>query len=110
MKTVFPNYSSLLKAHIDYLLMSGLLMVFFLLFAQLQVSAPHVVLVAMSVGSLMNPVGFLALAMKPDLRQTPASPLGATMILSFTLTTIGYTGAAWYVAQAAFARLTVPTS
>ncbi len=100
-KKLFPNYQYLLKAHIDYLLMTGLLLIFYLLFASFGVSPSHAVLVAMSVGSLMNPVGFLALAIKPDIRQTPTSPFGAVMAGSFTLTTFGYLGAAWYVAHAA---------
>jgi len=54
----------------------------------------------MSVGSMGNPSGFLALALKPDLPQKPATPFGAVMVLSFTVTTIGYGGAAWYVAHA----------
>jgi hypothetical protein len=37
MKRLFPNYQSLLKAHMDYLLMTGLLMIFYLLFAQFHV-------------------------------------------------------------------------
>jgi hypothetical protein len=59
------------------------------------------VLVAMSIGSFMNPVGFLILAVKPDTRQQPSSPFGVLMAGSFTLTTIGYAGAAWYVGRAA---------
>ena len=88
MKKVFPSYQQLLKAHMDYLLMSGLLMIFYLLFANFRVSVSPVILVAMSVGSLMNPVGFLALAIKPDIRQHPTSAFGGLMAGSFTLTTI----------------------
>ena len=33
MRKLFPGVPNLLKAHIDYLLMTGLLMIFFLLFA-----------------------------------------------------------------------------
>src|SRR5580765_9048990 len=95
MKRLFPNYQYLLKAHIDYLLMTGLLMIFFLLFNHFQVSPSPLVVFAMSVGSFMTPVGFIALAIKPDLRQQPTSPFGAVMAGSFTLTTIGYAGAAW---------------
>ena len=102
MKKVFPNYQNLLKAHIDYLLMTGLLMIFFLLFNHFRVSPSPLVVVAMSVGSFMNPVGFIALAMKPTLRQQPNSPFGAVMATSFTLTTIGYAGAAWSIGVAAF--------
>ena len=87
------------------LLMTGLLMVFYLLFAQLHVSASPVILAAMCLGSLGNPVGFLALAVKPNLRQHPTSPFGAAMTVSFALTTVGYAGAAWSVGQAALLAL-----
>jgi len=101
MKALFPNYQYLLKAHMDYLLMTGLLLIFFLLFDHFGLSPSPVILGAMSLGSLMNPVGFLALAMKPNLRQHPTSPFGAVMACSFTLTTVGYVGAAWSVGRAA---------
>jgi hypothetical protein len=59
------------------------------------------VLLAMSIGSLLNPSGFLALAIEPNLRQHPSSPFSVIMACSFVLTTLGYIGAAWYVARAA---------
>lgn len=101
LKTLFPHYQYLLKSHIDYLLMTGLLMVFYLLFAHFRVSPSPLVLVAMCIGSLLNPFGFLVLAVKPNLRQHPSTPFGAIMAASFVLTTIGYVSAAWYVARAA---------
>ena len=101
LKKLFPSYQYLLKSHIDYLLMTGLLMVFFLLFAHFRVSPSPVILLAMSIGSLLNPFGFLVLAIKPNLRQHPSTPFGAIMAGSVVLTTIGYLGAAWYVARAA---------
>jgi hypothetical protein len=58
-RKLFPSVPNLLKAHIDYLLTTGLLMIFYLLFAHFRLSVSPVILVAMSVGSLMNPVGFL---------------------------------------------------
>jgi hypothetical protein len=100
MKALFPGYQNLLKAHIDYLLMTGLLMIFFLLFTQFAVSPPLAIVVPMCIGSLMNPLGFLALALKPNLRQHPTSPFGIVMTGSFALTTIGYGGAVWLVAKA----------
>ena len=101
LKKLFPSYQYLLKSHIDYLLMTGLLMVFFLLFAHFRVSPSWAILLAMCIGSLLNPFGFLVLAMKPNLRQHPSTPFGAIMAGSFVLTTIGYVGAAWHVARAA---------
>ena len=105
MKRLFPNYQNLLKAHLDYLMMTGLLMIFFLLFNHFGVSPSRLVVLAMSVGSFMNPVGFILLAIKPGLSQQPTSPFGAVMAGSFTLTTIGYTGAAWSIGQAALRAL-----
>ena len=101
LKKLFPSYQYLLKSHIDYLLMTGLLMVFFLLFDHFRLSPPSVVLLAMTIGSLLNPFGFFVLAIKPGLRQHPSTPFGAIMSGSFLLTTIGYFGAAWSVARAA---------
>jgi hypothetical protein len=101
MKRVFPNYQYLLKAHIDYLMMTGLLMIFFLLFNYFDASPSPLIVFGMCAGSFMNPIGFIALAIKPTLRQQPNSPFGAVMAISFTLTTIGYAGAAWSIGLAA---------
>ena len=100
MKRWFPSYQYLLKAHIDYLMMTGLLFIFFLLFAHFRLTPPPLIVNAMSVGSLVNPAAFLALAIKPDLPQRPASVFGATVSCGFVVTTIGYGGAAWVVARA----------
>ena len=99
-KRCFPNPQYLLKAHLDFLMMTGLLFVFFLVFEHLRLIATTMAIGGVSVGSMGNPSGFLALALKPDLPQKPATPFGAVMVLSFTATTVGYGGAAWYVAHA----------
>jgi hypothetical protein len=100
MKRWFPSYQYLLKSHIDYLMMTGLLFIFFLLFTHFQVTPPALIVVGMCVGSLVNPGAFLALAIKPDLPQRPASVFGAMVSCGFVVTTIGYGGAAWVVARA----------
>ena len=61
MKKWFPSYQYLLKSHIDYLMMTGLLFIFFLLFTHFQVAPPALIVVGMCVGSLVNPAAFLAL-------------------------------------------------
>jgi len=48
-------------------------------------------------------LGFLALAIKPDLPQRPTSLFGAIMVSSFVMTTLGYGGAAWILARAVMA-------
>jgi len=99
-KRCVPSPQYLLKAHLDFLMMTGLLFVFFLLFEHLRLTPPMSIVVAMSIGSMGNPSGFLALALKPDLPQKPATLFGGLMVLSFTSTTVGYGGAAWCVAHA----------
>jgi len=103
----FPSYPYLLKAHLDFLMMAGLLYLFFLLFEHLRLAPPSLVVASMSVGSLTNPAGFVALALKPDLPQRPTSPFGALMVLSFAVSTVGYGGAAWCVARAVVHSLPV---
>lgn len=100
-KSVFPGYQYLLKSHIDFILMAGLLFIFFLLFQHFGLNVPPFVIVCMCVGSVLNPSGFLALAVKPDLPQKPTTFFGALMSLSFVTTTVGYVGASWLVACAA---------
>jgi hypothetical protein len=105
MKRMLPGYQNVLKAHLDYLMMTGLLLIFFLLFNHFRVSPSPVVLAGMCLGSLMNPVGFIALAINPAIRQQPASPFGVVMAGSFTMTTIGYAGAALVIGEAALRAL-----
>ena len=81
-KRCIPNPQYLLKAHLDFLMMTGLLFVFFLVFEHLRLTPPRAIVAAMSIGSIGNPSGFLALALKPDLPQQPATPFGALMVLS----------------------------
>lgn len=101
-KRVFVNYGYLLKSHIDYLMMTGLLAIVYLLLAHYSLAAPAWLVAAACIGSLLNPLGFLILAVKPDLPQKPTHPFGALMSLSFVLTTAGYLGAAWLIANAAW--------
>ncbi len=101
-RKLFLSVPNLLKAHIDYLLMTGLLMVFYLLFAHFPLSVSPVILVAMSVGSLMNPLGFLTLRSSQTFDKT-YQPLRRPR--GRTLTTIGYAGAAWSGGRAAVLTL-----
>lgn len=103
MKRLFPDSQQLLRSHIDYLMMTGLLFVTYLLFAHFGVKPAAAVLVAMSFGSVMNPAAFLALAINPKLGQGSGGAFKALVATSFVATTFGYGGAAWYVARAALA-------
>ncbi|HEV7731824.1 MAG TPA: hypothetical protein VGR62_06665 [Candidatus Binatia bacterium] len=100
MKRLFPDSQQLLRSHIDYLMMTGLLFISYLMFRQLDVVPPALVLAAMCIGSILNPAAFLALAIKPSLGKATGGPFGGIVALSFVCTTVGYLGAAWTIAGA----------
>ena len=90
MKTLFPNHQYLLKAHIDYLLMTGLLMIFFLLFNRFRVSPSPVVVFTMSIGSFMRPAkadmrGCQLDAHPPSGNATAASNSRVMVAVSFSI-------------------------
>lgn len=102
MQRAFPDSQSLLKSHIDYLLMAGLLFIAYLMFESLGVVPPSTVLVAMCAGSVLNPAAFLALAVNPRLPRDPTSAFGVLVAIGFVLTTVGYGGAVWSIGRAAW--------
>lgn len=100
MKKLFPNTPYLLKSHIDFLLMTLFLFVFYLMFSHFNISPPTFILWAICIGSIANPMGFFALAIKPTLPQTPTSLFGILMTGSFIFTTIGYLGSIVLIGRA----------
>lgn len=96
-----PGRDDLLKSHIDYLLMSMLLYLFYLLFSHFQLHVPPLLLAVMLFGSLGNPLLFLLRAMRPVWKEAPSVRFRVLMGISCLLTTLGYAGGAGLVASAA---------
>lgn len=86
--------ADVVRAHIDYLMMSQFLFIFFLLLRQYSVEPPIWAVAASCFGAFANPLGFLArgLTPKPDpalaLAAEPHFPIPA--IVTFSATTIGF--------------------
>ena len=86
--------ADIIRAHIDYLMMSQFLFIFFLLFKQFAIKAPAWVVFACCFGAFFNPLAFLnrGFSPKPDpallIGVEPHFPLMAGV--SFTLTTVGF--------------------
>ena len=91
------NDESLLKAHIDYLLMALLLYVFSLL----EPVQPQWIQFAMAVGAFTNPLLFVLLAIRPTMSRAATAPAGIFATVSFLVTTVGFGGGAILVARAA---------
>lgn len=84
---IFKDTDRLLSAHLDFLMMTMLLLGFY----HLKIPFPPAARWGMAIGSITNPTVFLIQAMSPTL----ASPLFLVFIYtSITVTTVGYALAA----------------
>jgi len=88
-----PRRPDLIRAHIDYLMMSQFLFIFFILFRQFSIKPPLWVVGACCFGAFFNPLAFLLRALTPinpagDVPVEPHFPIQAAV--SFTLTTAGF--------------------
>ncbi len=87
--------ADIVRAHIDYLMMSQFLFIFFLLLRQYSVEPPIWAVAASCFGAFANPLGFLARGLTPKppdaalaLAAEPHFPVPA--IITFSATTIGF--------------------
>jgi hypothetical protein len=96
--------SDVIKAHIDFLMMSQFLFIFAFLFRQYDIAPPRWVIGASCVGAFLNPLSFLMRGLHPKVDPTtiiePHFPLKAAV--SFSLVTVGFLVSAGLVAFAAW--------
>lgn len=97
-----PGTQDLLKSHIDYLMMSQFLFIFYMLYGHFQIKPAGFIIFCMCVGSFGNALLFLIRAMNPSLKNEMTVPFRLSMTLSCSMTTIGYFSGAWLVANAAW--------
>lgn len=90
LKRCFPATNQLIRSHIDYLLMTGLLVVTHYMVELNQVILPTFIVFLTCAGALYNPFGFFVLAIKPSLSQTNTTFEKARVLIGFLPATIGY--------------------
>ncbi len=90
LKRIFPATHQLIRAHIDYLLMFGLLVISYFLSTHLELALPAWAIVLLCLGSLYNPFGFIVLAMKPKMANPETAAEKARILIGFLPATIGY--------------------
>lgn len=100
-----PGMQDLLKSHIDYLMMSLFLLVFYMLFNHFQLKPTGFIIFCMCVGSFANALLFLIRAINPSLKEVMTVPFRLGMTVSCSMTTLGYVSGAWLVASAAWALI-----
>jgi hypothetical protein len=84
-----PNYTMLVKSHVDYLMMATLLLAIYAVLAVLDARLHPVFVVCVCAGALLNPFGFIPAA----LGVAPSRYLWIQNHVSFVLTTVGFLGA-----------------
>jgi hypothetical protein len=90
LKRIFPATHQLIRAHIDYLLMFGLLVITYFLSTHLELVLPMWVIALLCLGSLYNPFGFIILAMKPKMANPETTAEKARILIGFLPATLGY--------------------
>ncbi len=90
LKKIFVAPHQLIRAHIDYLLMSLLLVMSFYLAERFVLELPVSIIVLVCVGALYNPFGFIVLAMKPAMANPETLTDKLRILLGFLPATIGY--------------------
>ena len=68
-KRIFKNYKDLVRSHVDYLIMSALIMALYLVVREMSLQVPDLILWLLFIGALYNPFGFILQAIKPDIAE-----------------------------------------
>lgn len=91
---LFSSSRELIRAHIDFLLMSFLLMLFWIISHLMGIALPHLLTVLLLFGTFFNAAGFLVLAVKPEMEKYAFSYSGIFYTIVFVCTT---SGCIWFI-------------
>lgn len=90
LKSLFKAPFQLIRAHIDYLLMSLLLVLCFYLNERLNLDLPAFIIALLCLGALYNPLGFIVLAIKPQMANPETRADQIRILLGFVPATMGF--------------------
>lgn len=104
LRKIFPSPHQLIRSHVDYCIMAGLLGLFYVATQALGIVLPTVIVVLICVGAVYNPFPFVLIAMQPDPeagRKNMTRGTGLMVCFGFLPVTIGF----GYTAFAILAKL-----
>lgn len=102
---MFPNYRDLVRSHVDYLIMTGIIFATFLVLNYYAINLPVLACWLIFIGALYNPFGFILQAIKPDIVESGGMVTKAGTVIGFLPLTIGLTWAALEIILLAVANL-----
>ncbi|WP_299771522.1 hypothetical protein [uncultured Pseudoteredinibacter sp.] len=91
-KKIFPSPHQLIRSHVDYCIMAGLLGLFYVAVQSLNITLPTIIIALACIGAIYNPSPFIIMAMKkPDeLRGGITRKTGVFICIGVMPVTIGY--------------------
>ena len=90
LKKIFPATHNLIRSHVDYLMMTSLLIVSYFVCLHLSIVLPKWVIIMLCIGVIYNPFGFFIKAINPKAGQSDTA-FGKFMVCAaFLPTTIGF--------------------
>ena len=90
LQRIFVSTRYLIRAHIDFLLMSLLLIAMHYVVDEFSLTIPAYIIVLAVIGAVYNPLGFVILAIKPQLSEPKTTTSKVVTLLAFLPTTIGF--------------------
>ncbi len=93
LERIIQSDQKLVKAHIDYIMMSLILFVFFLT----GVTLPFPLILLSCGGAFANPSLFVFLSIRPDVNKKIGSTFSVISTIIFLITTAGIGGGAFYI-------------
>lgn len=90
LKKIFPATHNLIRSHVDYLMMTSLLVVSYFVCLHLNIILPKWVVVLLCIGVIYNPFGFFIKAINPKAGQSDTLLGKIVVCVTFLPTTIGF--------------------
>lgn len=90
LQKIFPGYRYLVRSHIDFVIMAVLLFSLFCILSIINVTISKPVIVALIVGALYNPAGFIFQAVNPEIAEGDSLLIKSATLLGFIPATYGF--------------------
>lgn len=93
LRAIFPSPHQLIRSHVDYCIMIGLLCFLYFSTTYLEITLPNIIVFLICLGALWNPFPFVFLALEKDVeakRRNMSAAERALLCIGFLPLTIGF--------------------
>lgn len=90
LQKIFPGYRYLVRSHVDFVLMAALLFSIFCIVSAISITISKPAIIALIVGALYNPAGFILQAVNPKIADGDSLLIKSAALLGFVPATYGF--------------------